>query len=162
VVAAPLGPRRPAPLRRARQAWQARQARRHRQQGHQLARRRRIAAAALHQVDHAAQAVVHPHQQRHEARRRQRSRARSVQDLLCRVAELGEGAQPHHAPRTLERVQLAAGLDRRLGIVGQARQAERQLVEALARLLDEQRHQVRELVFHGRQRRHDGPALRFL
>src|SRR6476659_7294195 len=64
------------------------------------------------------------------------------------MAELGDGAELQHPPGALDGVELALRLDQGLGVAGEAGQRPRQPLEAVARLLDEERNEVDELGVH--------------
>ncbi len=83
-------------------------------------------------LDHRREGVDDPGQEAGEAGPAGR------QHLLGGVAELGESAELEHAAGALDRVQLALGLDHRLGLVFEPRQRRRQALDPVFGLLDEE------------------------
>ncbi len=72
--------------------------------------------------------------------------ADDVEQLLPAVAEVGHRAELEHAARALERVQLTARLDHRRHRALELRRQRQQPLDALARLTEEERHEVEQLV----------------
>ena len=105
---------------------------------------RRHRFAALDRLDHCRQSVVRGEQQPLEARL-----GAGEHDLLGGVAELGERRDRHHAAGALQGVQLALDLDQGSRPAGELRHEIRESLQALARLGDEDRHELEKLVVHG-------------
>jgi hypothetical protein len=72
-----------------------------------------------------------------------------VQHLLGGVAQLGQRADPHHAARALQRVELALGLHDPLRIGLQVREAAGEPLQAVAGFLDEEGNEIGELRVQG-------------
>ncbi len=113
------------------------------QQRHQLLVHRRLDAPG-DGLDQRRQLVHHPRQQGDHPR------PGRVQNLLGRVAQLGQGADLHHPPRPFERVQLALDLHHRLGVGLQVGDAGGEPLQAVAGFLYEEGYEIGELRVHSR------------
>ena len=118
----------------------------------QLARRCGLAVRGRRRLATARHLLHHRRERVDRVRERLgRTAVGELQPALGAVTEVGDRRQPEHAPRALDRVELAPCLGGGARIAGHAPRQRRQPLEACARLADEQRHEVGKLSVHGRK-----------